>query len=132
VGESPDDLVTVAAYRQVIDASVMKSVLDGHGVECWLADENMVTMDWMYSDFIGGVKLQVRRSDLEDARRILKEGAITEEGMPCPACGSKRTRYERYSRKLSIFSFFFMLPFTVPKNEWLCLECSRKFTGKEQ
>jgi hypothetical protein len=42
-------------------------------VECFLADENMVRMDWFISNLLGGVKLLVEPQDFIRASRILND-----------------------------------------------------------
>ena len=40
-----------------------KSILDSAGIESFLADENVISMNWLWSNALGGVKLQVRKTD---------------------------------------------------------------------
>jgi hypothetical protein len=44
-------------------------------VACFLADENMVRMDWFISNLLGGVKLLVDPEDFAEASRVLNEPA---------------------------------------------------------
>jgi hypothetical protein len=37
-----------------------------------LSDENTVSMDWLLSNAIGGIKVQVHPKDAEAARRVLE------------------------------------------------------------
>ena len=66
-------LVTVAAFSHVIEADFAKSRLEADGIWCSLADEHIVIMNWMYSNAVGGVKLQVEESNLERAQQLLSE-----------------------------------------------------------
>ena len=50
-----------------------KGSLESAGIECFLADENLVRLDWFISNFIGGIKLNVRVADVENARKILDD-----------------------------------------------------------
>ena len=65
--------VMVGRYRDSGDAMIAKSMLDSAGIECFLADENLVLLDWFYSNLIGGIKLMVREEDAETARKLLEE-----------------------------------------------------------
>ena len=38
-----------------------------------LGDQNMVRMDWFISNLLGGIKLQVKRDDVEEALALLDE-----------------------------------------------------------
>lgn len=66
-------LVTLREFRDLPQALVAKSVLDSAGVECFLADENTVRMDWLWSNMLGGVKLRVRQEDAREAADLLDQ-----------------------------------------------------------
>jgi len=66
-------LFTIARYSQSVDAYLAKTRLDAAGIECFILDENLISMNWLYSNALGGVKLQVELSDAEEAKKILEE-----------------------------------------------------------
>lgn len=76
-----EDLVTVATFRDYIQANVAKTKLQSEGIECWLADDFIITLQWLYSLAFGGVKLKVRESDRGHAHAILEQGhrRVTDE-----------------------------------------------------
>jgi hypothetical protein len=65
------DLVTVRRFRDLHEALLAKGSLDSAGIESFLADDNMVHMDWLMSNLLGGVKLRVESANLEVANEIL-------------------------------------------------------------
>jgi len=65
--------VMISRYRDSGEAMIAKSMLDSAGIECFLGDENLVRIDWFYSNLIGGIKLMVRKEDAETARKLLEE-----------------------------------------------------------
>jgi hypothetical protein len=67
------DLVMLRAFRDVPEALLAKGSLQAYGIECFLADENMVRMDWFISNMLGGIKLLVQPADFSRASRILNE-----------------------------------------------------------
>jgi len=69
------DLVVLRAFRDVPEALLAKGRLQASGIECFLADENMVRMDWFISNLLGGVKLLVQPADFSKASEILNEPA---------------------------------------------------------
>ena len=90
-------LVTVRRYRDLAEAYVGRSLLESAGIPAWIADENLVRMDWFYSNLVGGMRLQVAEGEEAAAREILEEGApgtITYGEAEvyvqptCPKCGS--------------------------------------------
>jgi len=68
-------LVMVKRFRDLPEAFVAKSILDSAGIDCFLADENIVRIDWFISNLVGGAKLMVRPEDLEEATSLLDEWA---------------------------------------------------------
>ncbi len=63
----------IARFGGVPEALLAKSMLDSAGIESFLGDENLVRLDWFYSNLVGGIKLMVREEDAETARTLLKE-----------------------------------------------------------
>ena len=60
--ESPS-VVTVRQFLIVQEAPMAKCTLDSAGIERFLADENVISMNWPWSNALGGVKLPVRTTD---------------------------------------------------------------------
>ena len=65
------DLVTIRRYHDFGMAMIAKSLLENAGIECYMADENTVRIDWLYLNAIGGMRLQVRAEDAEKAIALL-------------------------------------------------------------
>ena len=70
--ESPS-IVTLRQFLTVQEAVMAKSVLDSAGIESFLADENVISMNWLWSNALGGVKLQVRKTDVAVASELLEQ-----------------------------------------------------------
>jgi Putative prokaryotic signal transducing protein len=64
-------LVAVRRFRDLPGALVAKGLLDSAGIKCFLADENTVRMDWLWSNALGGVRLWVREDDLGESAALL-------------------------------------------------------------
>ncbi|MFC1748138.1 hypothetical protein ACFL2V_04965 [Pseudomonadota bacterium] len=67
------DFVTVATFDFMPDAHIAMGRLQADGVDCHLADENLVQTDLLYSIAVGGIKLQVSLEDESAARHILAQ-----------------------------------------------------------
>lgn len=89
-------LVTVGRYRDLAEAIVARSLLEAEEIEAWVQDENLVRLDWMYANAVGGIRLQVETRDVAAATEILAqlpasipyaEGAEYVQPQ-CPQCGS--------------------------------------------
>jgi hypothetical protein len=67
------ELVTIRLIRDFPDALLAKNLLEASGIECFLADENIVNVNWLLSNAVGNMKLQVRKEDAEAALEILDQ-----------------------------------------------------------
>jgi hypothetical protein len=65
--------IVLRRYRNTPEAFVAKSLLEDAGIESFLQDDNVVRMDWFWSDAIGGIKLVVRQKDAEESEKLLSE-----------------------------------------------------------
>ena len=54
-----DKIVVYQSFIDPIKAHIVKGLLVSCGIECFLSDVHMVTVNLMYSQAIGGVKLNV-------------------------------------------------------------------------
>jgi hypothetical protein len=133
-GEAQASLVTLQHFRDIPEALLAKGKLESAGIECILADGNLVRMDWLLSNAIGGVRLQVHRRDFDSARAILDEPIPAEFGEEdlgepfvqprCPRCYSLDIGFEKIDRFWT-FSLWLLLSFPIPvrKGNWKCYTC---------
>jgi len=71
-------LVMVKRFRDLPEAQIAESILDSAGIDCFLADENTIRMDWLWSNLLGGFKLMVRPEDLDTATQLLDQANVSE------------------------------------------------------
>lgn len=65
---------TVGSFSKPEQAHLVASILEGSGVPAYVQDSHLVTMDWFYSNAIGGVRVQVADEDYARALEILRSG----------------------------------------------------------
>ena len=53
-GAVVDELVTIATYDLPAIAEIERHVLEEEGIQTFLADDNLVAMNWLLSNAIGG------------------------------------------------------------------------------
>ena len=70
-----ENLVTVAVFHNHAEFLLARTLLESADIECFAYDENMLRIAGWHSHFLGGIKLQVRESEAEDARAILQHTA---------------------------------------------------------
>lgn len=65
-------LVTIATFRSQIEAEMAQAYLDTHNIRAYLQDANIIAADWMLSNAVGGIKLQVAEPDVAEATQLLQ------------------------------------------------------------
>jgi hypothetical protein len=73
------NLVTVATFHNEMEFLLARARLESADIECFSQDENMLRIAAWHSHVFGGIKLQVRESDAQDALAILGHTAPIEE-----------------------------------------------------
>jgi hypothetical protein len=128
-----DKLVTVARYSMPYEANLAKSILDSAGIPAFVADEFTIGMNWLYSNALGGVKLQVPESLAFDAQELLVaeiESQATEEltaVLACPQCGSKNTD-DFLDKRGSFLTWVLLgLPLLLPSKKKVCRDCDYRW-----
>jgi Putative prokaryotic signal transducing protein len=125
-------LVTIRQFRDLPEALLAKGSLESSGIECFLADENLVRLDWFISNFIGGIKLNVRAADAENAQKLLDEpileglyvqGVGLYEQPRCPKCQSLDVNFQELDRPIAYMSAFLRVPLPVQRPAWRCHVC---------
>jgi hypothetical protein len=135
-------LVTVQRYRDLAEAFLGRSLLESAGIPAWVADENLVRMDWFYSNLVGGMRLQVDERDEAAARKILEEkapGTITYGEQEvyvqpiCPKCGSTEVTLGGGTERGRSFVALYLLAIPVPprKSVWHCEACGAQWVDAE-
>ncbi|MFC6671071.1 DUF2007 domain-containing protein [Marinobacterium aestuariivivens] len=105
-------LLTAVHYDFPWEAQLARSRLEAEGIDAFVADEHTIGMQWLYSNALGGVRVQVDAEDLHRARAILAEDRSEDidrqtgaDPLICPCCGSDRTRYRPVGRRLAFLVF---------------------------
>lgn len=133
----PEALVTIERFRDLPTALLAKGKLMSAGVQCYLADAELVRFDWLLSNAIGNMRLQVKPEDVEEALSILNEpppeifleqevGEYYQQPH-CPKCNSIDIGFESIDRQLSYGLMLINLCFPFPKNNWKCYACGAEW-----
>jgi hypothetical protein len=132
--ESPEsrNLVLLRRFRDLPEALLAKGKLDSSEVPSFLADDNTVRMDWLWSNAIGGVKILVEPEHFSEAAKLLNEPIP--EGLDfhesetytqprCPKCQSLDISFEELYKPLAFSSLFVSFPLPVQREGWICNDC---------
>ena len=88
-------LITLKTFDNSFEAHLLKSQLENEGIQCFIFDENMVSLNPLFNVTVGGIKLKINDADFDKASEILKlssEARLTDENneiVKCPECGSE-------------------------------------------
>lgn len=119
------------AFDNYFTANILLTRLQSDGVECYLIDENTVTIDPLLSNAIGGIKLMVRDSQETLARLLLAQyEAQTPPQQNCPVCGSANRKQAAESGPeewLDGAVSLLILPVgSLENNGYVCTECGMR------
>ena len=87
-----NSLVTVATFDNLPKAEMARILLKQEGLVAVLTDGNMVATDWLLSNAIGGIKLQVASEDADRALFILNEHLFAKDAEKTDQPGTLRFR----------------------------------------
>ena len=82
-----DELVTIRTFSSSIDFEMVKSYLESYEIECYGKDE-IINRAYLASAN-GGVKLQVRKEQADEAVRLLMSGGYLKQEDFEPSGGMK-------------------------------------------
>ncbi|RDE24930.1 DUF2007 domain-containing protein [Motiliproteus coralliicola] len=127
-------LVTVARYTFPYEAQISWSKLDAAGIPAYIGDEHTINMDWLYSNALGGVRIQVPRQFEQMARELLETDLEPElieqqgcDSIRCPKCQSSDTEYHQFGKRFAFLVFLGIdFPLYPVKEGIRCRQCGAK------
>lgn len=129
-------LITYKTFDTPIQANLIKSKLEAYGIEAYVFDENLITLNQFYNLAAGGIKLKIKDCDIERVHEILKEEDHLVENevseITCPNCGSGNVAFgPATKRKFSIGHIlltFLVLAYPFPiRYRYHCFNCGHEF-----
>ena len=132
------DFVILQSFNNYMDAHLLMTRLESEEVECWLQDENTVTINPIWTNAVGGIKLMVKKEDLPRARQIFWEIENNrKQSVECPKCKGHNIELVSTPRKASnwftaIFTFALGdFALTVDKVNH-CFDCGHEFPNSNE
>ncbi|MGI4740552.1 MAG: DUF2007 domain-containing protein [Janthinobacterium lividum] len=105
-----ENIIVLDSYYEPLAAHLARTRLEAAGIPCFLTNENLVSLNRMYSPAAGGVRLHVYQRDAAQAAEVLREppvmqatrGGLAEadtapestDSQPCPRCGSHDVSFD--------------------------------------
>ena len=126
-------LVTIGRYSFPYEAHIARALLESEGIPAFVADEHTINMQWLYSDAMGGVRLQVSKDFAAKAIELLQESreetlveTMGADEPCCPHCGSTDTEYYQFGRRWAFLTFLVInFPFFPVKSGFKCRQCGK-------
>src|SRR5438309_2763114 len=90
-----DEFVTLSSFQTASAAQPLRIALEDAGIPVFVADDNAVTVNWLWGPALGYVKVQVPKSQAGAALEIAKQhvpaarGAEEEKPSVCLSCGAE-------------------------------------------
>jgi DNA-directed RNA polymerase subunit RPC12/RpoP len=127
------DFVILQSFTNYIDAHIILGRMQEENIDCWLKNENTVTVMPIWTNAIGGIQLMVRREQLQEASEVLKNIELErKQNIHCPKCNSHDVEYINTIRKpvnwLSAAATFFLGDYAMmPEQRYHCFSCGEEW-----
>jgi predicted RNA-binding Zn-ribbon protein involved in translation (DUF1610 family) len=122
-------------YETALEANRDKQILAENGINSFIANEQLIQSDWLLSQAVGGIQLQVFEEDLVRAGEILTDYQENEKfalevehtiekpefDFVCPKCGSNHIYKD--DRATSFFGISL-----ISSEKYICYYCENEFT----
>jgi len=123
----------IKRYYHPIEAQIASSLVESEGIPVVLQGINHASVDWLITNAIGGIRLQVPAQFAELAKEILTSDAELEATYlemleRCPSCKSINISSHTLLWKLSfLVVHLFQIPIPWDKEQRKCQSCGHKW-----
>lgn len=131
----------VTSFRDWGPAQLARSFLESCGFNALLLDQNIVALNWTYSQAVFGIKLVVSGSSEKEALALLEQDrsvellSVPESSLPispcdrCPQCESEDVAWPALVRRymalsMMFFGFLLLVPIAKHFQRCRCRSCS--------
>jgi hypothetical protein len=127
------EFILLQTFNNYIDAHIVMGRLEEEGIQCWLKDENTVTINPIWTNAVGGIKLMVSEIQYERASHLLRQYVEEKKSrLACPNCKSNNIDLVSSPRKAvnwfsALAGFFFGDYAIAAEKTWHCFDCKADF-----
>ncbi|MDJ0792746.1 MAG: DUF2007 domain-containing protein [Woeseiaceae bacterium] len=132
IEEQSPNWTTVDRYFHPTEAHIAAGKLEAEGIPVFLLGINHASANWLLSNALGGIRLQVPEDFVEDAKQLLAEiVAIDEDREICPRCGSADSSPMNNSRKIAFLAVhLFSIPLPWQSKRRHCDSCGAEWISE--
>jgi len=124
-------MITIATFSFPHEAHIARAKLESEDIPAFVADEHTINMQWLFSNALGGVRLQVPEPFVIQAKQILaidfSDSVIAEQGqdkLQCPICGSENVEFIIKGKRIAFLIFLAIhFPLWPYKRQIQCHQC---------
>lgn len=148
--EYMEDWKTVITLTQPHEAHIICGFLESEGIETNIKDEFTVQVHNFYSNAIGGVKVQIKGTDVEKGIEILEKGGyissdssqparkielvdlkINTDKTTCPFCACDNIGRNKEASIVGILVYFILGAFfPLFRRNYICFDCGKEWKYK--
>ena len=132
------NFVILQSFNNYLDAHLLMAKLESEDIQCWLQDENTVTLYPILTNAVGGIKLFVNKNDLSRARQIFWEVENNrKKTIECPKCKGHNIELVSTPRKaanwFSAILTFFLGDYALAVDKVNhCFDCGNEFANSNE
>ena len=132
------DFVILQSFNNYVDAHLLMAKLESEDIQCWLQDENTVTLYPILTNAVGGIKLFVNKNDLSRARQVFWEVENNrKKTIECPKCKGHNIELVSTPRKaanwFSAILTFFLGDYALAVDKVNhCFDCGNEFANSNE
>jgi hypothetical protein len=125
-------IIRLITCESIIEANFLKNILENENIDCFLTNENFITLLPIYIGMMGaGIQLMIEESDFEKSFELINSTKPCNL-LVCPNCNSSNITfgfgYRKRLKKLGvIMSLIIMIPFGNIKRNYNCKDCNCEF-----
>lgn len=90
LADQDTDWIILESFSWLQEALVIKSFLENAGIQCVIPEEHIGTINPLVTGM--NIRILVRKSKLNEARKLLNDFNKTDNKEKCPDCGSVLTK----------------------------------------
>lgn len=134
------ELVTIQSFHELSEATIIKAMLNSAGIECFLVDDNTGRMLGFISDVIGGIRIQVNKTDAEAAIALLNQPLpgtsdeveeANEQQPRCPKCYSADVTCRELDKPTMYSGAWLNSPLPVHVRLCTCRSCGYEWDDED-